>query len=155
VRAGIGFDVHVFDASRPLILGGVPIPDSPGLAGHSDADVVCHAIADAVLGAAALGDIGEHFPDTDATWKDASSIDLLRHVAGRIEERSLSVSSVDAVVLLEAPKIAPYRDEMRANIAGALGIDVDLVNVKASTTEKLGTVGRGEGAACMAIVLLS
>jgi 2-C-methyl-D-erythritol 2,4-cyclodiphosphate synthase len=155
VRAGIGFDVHVFDAARPLILGGVPIPDSPGLAGHSDADVVCHAIADAVLGAAALGDIGEHFPDSDPTWKDASSIDLLRHVAGRIEERSLSVSSVDAVVLLEAPKIAQYRDEMRANIAGALGIDVDFVNVKASTTEKLGTVGRGEGAACMAIVLLS
>ncbi|MEX2393237.1 MAG: 2-C-methyl-D-erythritol 2,4-cyclodiphosphate synthase [Actinomycetota bacterium] len=155
MRAGIGFDVHAFDASRPLILGGVTIPGAPGLAGHSDADVISHAIADAILGAAGLGDIGEHFPDSDPRWKDASSIDLLKVVADLVAARSMSVASIDAVVLLEEPKIAPYKHEMRSNIAAALGADPDLVSVKATTTEKLGTVGRGEGAACMAVALLT
>jgi 2-C-methyl-D-erythritol 2,4-cyclodiphosphate synthase len=154
VRSGIGFDVHRFDESRPLVLGGVVVPSVAGLAGHSDADVLCHAIADAVLGAAAMGDIGEHFPDDDPAYKDSSSIDLLRRVVTLVEGLQLVVASVDAVVLLEAPKLAPYRDEMRSNIAGALGVDVGRVSVKATTTEGLGTVGRGEGAACMAVVVL-
>jgi 2-C-methyl-D-erythritol 2,4-cyclodiphosphate synthase len=151
VRAGIGFDVHRFDPSRRLILGGVTIPDSDGLAGHSDADVLSHAVADAVLGAARLGDIGEHFPDSDEQWRGASSIDLLAHVAAMLTGR---VVSIDATVLIERPKLAPYREEMCRNIAEALGIAPEAVNVKASTTEGLGTVGRGEGAACMAIALI-
>ena len=155
MRAGIGFDVHAFDASRPLVLGGITIPDEPGLAGHSDADVVCHAIADAVLGGANLGDLGSHFPDSDAAWKDASSLDLLARVAALIEEAGYSVDSIDATVLLEAPKLAKYREEMCANVAGALGVPAGRVSVKATTTEGLGTVGRREGAACMAVALLS
>lgn len=154
MKVGLGFDVHAFDNSRPLVLGGVAVPDAPGLAGHSDADVVVHAVADAILGAAALGDIGEHFPDSDDRWKDASSIDLLGHVAKMVAKDGLVVASVDAVLLLEAPKIAPYRDQMRANIAEALQVDRSTVSVKATTTEGLGTVGRGEGAACMAVALL-
>ena len=154
MRTGIGFDVHRFDESRPLIIGGVTIEGGPGLAGHSDADVVCHAIADAVLGAASLEDIGAHFPDSDPQWKGASSIDLLKAVADMVHAKGLVVSSVDAVVLLEAPKIAEYRTEMRVNIALALQMDAERVNVKATTTEGLGTVGRGEGAACMAVALL-
>jgi 2-C-methyl-D-erythritol 2,4-cyclodiphosphate synthase len=154
VRAGIGFDVHRFDPSRPLVLGGVEIPEGPGLAGHSDADVLCHAIADAALGAAALGDIGRHFPDTDPQWKDASSLDLLRRVGTMLTEAGFGVSSVDATLLLEAPKVARYADEMRSNIARSLEVDSGLVNVKATTTEGLGTVGRGEGAACMSVVVL-
>ena len=154
MRVGIGFDVHRFDEARPLVLGGVTFPGGPGLAGHSDADVVCHAIADALLGAAALGDIGTHFPDTDPRWKDASSIDLLEQVAALVAKAGLSVVSVDATVLLEAPKIAPQRDEMRERISAALGVDVGAVSVKATTTEGLGTVGRGEGVACMAVASL-
>lgn len=155
MRAGIGFDVHAFDSSRPLVLGGVTIPGEPGLAGHSDADVVCHAIADAVLGGSNLGDLGSHFPDSDAVWKDASSLDLLARVAALIEEAGYSVDSVDATVLLEAPKLAPLRDEMCANIAGALGVPAGRVSLKATTTEGLGVIGRREGAACMAVALLS
>ncbi len=154
MRVGIGFDVHRFDESRPLILGGVTIPHALGLAGHSDADVLSHAIADAVLGAAALGDIGEHFPDTDSAFEGASSIDLLARVGHLLSDRGLRVENVDAVVLLEAPKIAPHRDQMRTNIAAALRVDIDRVSVKATTTEGLGTVGRGEGAACLATALL-
>ena len=154
MRVGIGFDVHAFDATRPLILGGVEIPDAPGLAGHSDADVVCHAIADALLGAAALGDIGEHFPPSDDRWKDASSIDLLTRVRDLVVDRGYEISNVDATLLLEAPKVAPHRAQMTKNIAAALGLDVDRVSVKATTTEGLGTVGRGEGAACMAVAAL-
>jgi 2-C-methyl-D-erythritol 2,4-cyclodiphosphate synthase len=154
VRVGIGFDVHRFDESRPLVIGGVTIPDGPGLAGHSDADILAHAVADAMLGAANLGDLGSHFPDADGRWKDASSIDLIRQVAEMVNEQGLTVASVDASLLLEAPKIAPFRDEMRWNVAAALGVDIDRVSVKATTTEGLGTVGRGEGAACMAVALL-
>jgi 2-C-methyl-D-erythritol 2,4-cyclodiphosphate synthase len=151
VRAGIGFDVHRFDPSRRLILGGVTIPDAPGLAGHSDADVLTHAVADAVLGAAGLGDLGEHFPDSDEQWRGISSIDLLERVAAMLGGR---VISIDATVLLEAPKLAAFRDEMRTNLAAALGMSPEAVSVKASTTDGLGTVGRGEGAACMAVALI-
>jgi 2-C-methyl-D-erythritol 2,4-cyclodiphosphate synthase len=154
VRVGIGFDVHRFDESRPLVLGGVTIPGGPGLAGHSDADVLSHAVADAILGASNLGDLGSHFPDSDDRWKGASSIDILRQVGEMANEHGLSVSSVDATLLLESPKVAPHRDEMRWNVAEALGVDVDRVSVKATTTEGLGTIGRGEGAACMAVALL-
>jgi len=154
MRAGIGFDVHAFDPSRPLVLGGVAIPDAPGLSGHSDADVLCHAIADALLGAAALGDIGEHFPDTDDRWKNASSLDILRDVMSKVSGRGYAIGSIDATVLIEAPKLAPYRSEIRAALSGALGVDAERVNVKATTTEGLGPVGRGEGAACMAVALL-
>lgn len=155
IRAGIGFDVHRFDPSRPLVLGGVTIPGGPGLAGHSDADVLSHAVADACLGAAALGDIGTHFPDTDLRWKDADSIELLRRVAGLLAEHGFAVTSVDATLLLEAPKIGPHTVRMRENMAAALGIDAGAVGVKATTAEGLGTVGRGEGAACMAVALVS
>lgn len=154
MRAGIGFDVHRFDPQRPLILGGVRIPDGPGLGGHSDADVICHAVADAVLGAAGLGDIGTHFPDSDPRWKDTAGTDLLRRVASLVAEVGYKVFSVDATVLLEAPRVAPYVAEMRAHIAGALGVGPGDVNVKATTTEGLGTVGRKEGAACMAVASL-
>lgn len=155
MRVGIGSDVHRFVGDRPLVLGGVRIQDAPGLAGHSDADVLCHAVADAVLGAAGLGDIGAHFPDSDPAWKDASSLDLLARVAEMIGARSLRVVNVDATVLLEAPRLAGHRDDMRANLATALAIDVDVVSVKASTTEGLGLIGSGEGAACMAVALLA
>jgi 2-C-methyl-D-erythritol 2,4-cyclodiphosphate synthase len=154
VRVGIGFDVHRFDTSRPLILGGVRVPDAPGLAGHSDADVLCHAIADAVLGAASLGDIGEHFPPGAPEWKDASSIALLERVGEMVREAGRRVTSVDAVVLLESPKIAALRSEMKENVGRALAIDAGCVGVKATTTEGLGSVGRGEGAACMAVALV-
>ena len=154
MRVGIGFDVHAFDAGRPLVLGGVTIPESPGLAGHSDADVVCHAIADALLGAAGLGDIGTHFPDTDERWKGVSSLEFLRAIAAKLAERGCRISSVDATVLIEEPKLAPHRDAMRRRIAEVLAVEPDRLNVKATTTEGLGTVGRGEGAACMAIALL-
>jgi 2-C-methyl-D-erythritol 2,4-cyclodiphosphate synthase len=154
LRAGIGFDVHAFDESRPLVLGGVTIPGARGLAGHSDADVVCHAVADAMLGAAALGDIGDHFPPDDPEWKDASSLVLLGRVAGMTRSAGYTVASLDAVVLLESPKIAAFKNEMRANIAGAAGADPGCVGVKATTTEGLGLIGRGEGAACMAVALL-
>ena len=154
MRAGIGFDVHPFDADRPLVLGGVTIDGSPGLSGHSDADVVCHAVADALLGAANLGDLGQHFPDSDAGWKDASSIDLLGHVVKLVAEAGFQIESIDATVLLEDPKIAAHREQMCARIAGALGVLPARVSIKATTTEGLGTVGRGEGAACMAVALI-
>ncbi len=154
MRAGIGFDVHAFAEGRELVLGGVTIPGGPGLAGHSDADVVCHAIADALLGAAAFGDLGSHFPDTDERWKDASSIELLRLVVRKVYAAKFTISSVDATVLIEEPKLAPFRVRMRECIAQAVGIGRERVSVKATTTEGLGTVGRGEGAACMAVVLL-
>lgn len=155
MRAGIGFDVHPFDPDRPLVVGGVTIEGAPGLRGHSDADVLCHAVADALLGAAALGDLGSHFPDTDPTWRDASSIDLLKHVRELLGREGYVVASVDATVLCESPSIAPFRDEMRTNLAAALGIGDERVSVKATRTEGLGTIGRREGAACMAVVLVS
>ncbi len=146
--------MHRFDDDRPLVLGGVTIEGARGLAGHSDADVICHAVADAVLGATGLGDIGEHFLPGSAEWKDASSLLLLRRVGEMSGAAGYRVTSVDAVLLLESPKIASFRDEMRRNIGTALVIEPDVVGVKATTTDGLGTVGRGEGAACIAVALV-
>ncbi len=155
IRIGNGFDVHAFAAGRPLVIGGVTIPHDRGLAGHSDADVLLHAIADAILGALALGDLGRHFPDTDPQWKGVDSRALLRHVAGLASARSYVVGNVDATVIAQAPKIAPHVASMRANIAADLGCEVDGVSVKATTTERLGFTGRGEGIAALATVLLT
>lgn len=154
VRVGLGLDVHRFAPRRPLLLGGVLIPRAPGLAGHSDADVLLHAVCDALLGAAALGDIGTHFPDTDPAWSGASSLDLLRRSAALVAAAGYRPLQVDAVVAAERPRIAPYRDAMRGNIAAALGIPVADVGVKATTTEGLGFTGRGEGIAAQAVCLV-
>jgi 2-C-methyl-D-erythritol 4-phosphate cytidylyltransferase / 2-C-methyl-D-erythritol 2,4-cyclodiphosphate synthase len=153
-RAGIGYDLHRLVEGRPLILGGVTIPFGKGLLGHSDADALCHAMTDAVLGAAGAGDIGRHFPDTDAAWKDASSLDLLQRAAAIIRGLGLEVGNVDASVIAERPTLAPYVDAMRANIAAALGIAVDRVSVKGKTNEGVGELGRGEAIAVHAIALL-
>jgi 2-C-methyl-D-erythritol 2,4-cyclodiphosphate synthase len=154
VRTGLGIDTHAFAPGRPLILGGVDIPHEEGLAGHSDADVLTHAVIDALLGAAALGDIGQHFPDTDPRFEDADSLELLRTVVVYLDERGWEIGNVDATVVLERPKLAPYRDAIRASLATALGLPEDAVNVKATTGEGMGFVGRGEGAAAMAIATL-
>ena len=146
-RTGIGIDTHPFAAGRRLVLGGVDIPCEQGLAGHSDADVLAHAITDALLGAAGLGDIGQHFPDTDERWRGADSMALLRHVVGLLGERGLAVGHVDATVVIERPRLAPHREAIRASLAGVLGS----VNVKATTGEGMGFVGRGEGIAALAI----
>jgi 2-C-methyl-D-erythritol 2,4-cyclodiphosphate synthase len=151
---GFGYDSHRLAGGRPLILGGVEIAAELGLDGHSDADVLTHAVIDAVLGAAGLGDIGQHFPDTDERWRDADSIELLRAVVEMIEERSLEIVNVDCTVVLEQPKLAPHRQAIRERLAQALGIEAERVNVKASTGEKIGFVGRGEGAAAMAVASL-
>ena len=153
-RIGTGFDVHALVAGRPLVLGGVTVPFERGLAGHSDADVLLHAIADALLGALALGDIGRHFPDTDPRYRDADSRVLLRHVAGLVANAGYAVGNVDATIVAQAPRLAPHVDAMRANIAGDLGCDVGRVSVKATTTEQLGFTGRSEGIAAMAVALL-
>ncbi len=155
MRVGQGFDVHALVPGRPLILGGVRIPHGKGLEGHSDADALIHAICDACLGAAGLGDIGHHFPDTDAQYKNIDSRLLLRKVYASLQERGWQVVNVDATVIAQAPKLAPYREAMRANIANDLKIAVDHVNVKATTTERLGLIGREEGIAAQAVVLLS
>jgi len=154
VRTGLGIDTHALAAGRPLILGGVDIPHEEGLAGYSDADVLTHAVIDALLGAAALGDIGQHFPDTDPRFKDADSLELLRTVVAYVGERGWAIGNVDATVVLERPKLAPYRDAIRASLAAALGLPEDAVNVKATTGEGMGFVGRGEGAAALAVATL-
>ena len=154
MRVGFGYDVHRFAEGRPLVLGGVHIPHERGLEGHSDADVLLHAIADAVLGALALGDIGSHFPDTDDRWKGADSVRLLEAVAGMASDRGWIVGNVDATLVMEAPKIRPFVDAMRIRIAGALGVDESCVSIKATTSEKMGFVGSGEGAAAYAVALL-
>lgn len=154
VRIGQGCDVHALVAGRRLVLGGVDIPYHRGLEGHSDADVLIHAICDALLGACALGDIGMHFPDSDARWKDADSRALLRHVAGLVGAQRYAVGNVDATIIAQAPRIAPHLAEMRANIAADLGCATADVSVKATTTERLGFAGRGEGIAAMAVALL-
>jgi 2-C-methyl-D-erythritol 2,4-cyclodiphosphate synthase len=154
VRTGLGIDTHAFADDRPLILGGVDIPHAQGLAGHSDADVLTHAVIDALLGAAALGDIGQHFPDTDPRFAGADSLDLLRAVVTDLGERGFAIGNVDATVVLERPKLAPYRDAIRDSLAGALGLAADAVNVKATTGERMGFVGRGEGAAALAVATL-
>ncbi|WP_232199138.1 2-C-methyl-D-erythritol 2,4-cyclodiphosphate synthase [Thermosinus carboxydivorans] len=151
MRVGIGYDVHRLVVGRKLILGGVEIPYEYGLEGHSDADVLLHAIKDALLGAAALGDIGRHFPDTDPRYKGASSLKLLARVKEILAENGYETGNVDATVIAQKPKLAPYIAQMNANIARVLGIDVDRVNVKATTTEGLGFAGRGEGIAAQAV----
>jgi 2-C-methyl-D-erythritol 2,4-cyclodiphosphate synthase len=153
-RIGNGFDVHALVAGRPLIVGGVTIPFARGLEGHSDADVLLHAIADALLGAAALGDIGMHFPDSDARWRDADSRDLLRHVHGLVSVQGYEVANVDATVIAQAPRMAPFVAAMRANIAADLACAAEAVSVKATTTDRLGFTGRGEGIAALASALL-
>ncbi|MBU2640243.1 MAG: 2-C-methyl-D-erythritol 2,4-cyclodiphosphate synthase [Gammaproteobacteria bacterium] len=154
LRIGHGFDVHAFAANRRLIIGGVDIPHEQGLAGHSDADVLLHAICDALLGAAGLGDIGRHFPDTDAEFSGIDSRILLRRVAGQLQQRRWRVGNVDATIIAQAPKMAPHIARMTAHIADDLGVAIDRVNVKATTTEKLGFTGRGEGIAAEAVCLI-
>lgn len=154
MRIGQGFDVHAFAENRKLIIGGVEIPHDRGLLGHSDADVLLHAICDALLGAAALGDIGRHFPDTDAQYKNIDSRELMRDVMAKIRSLGWAVGNVDATIIAQAPKMAPHIPAMAQNIAADLGVALDQVNVKATTTEKLGFTGRGEGIAAQAICLL-
>lgn len=154
MRVGHGFDVHALVAGRPLIIGGVTIPFERGLAGHSDADVLLHAVADALLGAAGLGDIGGHFPDTDAAYLNADSRVLLRRVFELLADR-WTIVNIDATVIAEAPRLAPYKAEMAENIAADLQIAPSQVNVKAKTTERLGFTGRGEGIAAGAVVLIA
>ena len=154
-RVGIGYDSHRFTAGRPLILGGVTIPHAQGLAGHSDADAVAHALTDAILGAAGAGNIGQLFPDTDPQWKDANSIELLKGAAAIVRAAGYSVANVDAVIVAERPKIAPHVPAMRANLAQALGIHVAAVSVKGKTNEKVDALGRNEAIAVHAVALLS
>lgn len=154
MRIGIGYDVHKLVENRDLILGGVKIPYEKGLLGHSDADVLAHAVMDALLGAAALGDIGKHFPDTDSAFKGASSIELMKEVAVILKDHGYKVGNIDATVIAQAPKLAPHITDMRKNMARALEIDVDRLSVKATTTEKLGFAGRGEGIAAEAAALI-
>jgi 2-C-methyl-D-erythritol 2,4-cyclodiphosphate synthase len=153
-RSGIGYDCHRFAPERRLVLGGVEIDHQLGLEGHSDADVLTHAIIDALLGAAALGDIGQHFPDTDETYRDADSLELLRRAVSLVAEAGLQVVNVDATVVLEAPAVGPHRDAIRSSLAGALGVDSGAVNVKATRGEGMGFVGRGEGAAALAVAVV-
>ena len=150
-RTGMGFDVHAFAGDGPILLGGIEIPHDRGLAGHSDADVALHAITDALLGAAGLGDIGQHFPPSDARWKGADSAMFLAHATGLLRERGAVIDHVDCTIVAEAPKVAPYRDAMRARIAQIAGLRVDQVSVKATTTEGLGFAGRREGIAAQAV----
>lgn len=154
IRIGHGYDVHAFAENRKCIIGGVDIPYEKGLLGHSDADVLLHAIADSLLGAAALGDIGKHFPDTDPAYKGADSLVLLRNVVSLIQSKGYSVNNIDATVIAQAPKMAPFIEQMRVNIASALGISVDCVNVKATTEEKLGFTGRKEGISAHCVCLI-
>jgi 2-C-methyl-D-erythritol 2,4-cyclodiphosphate synthase len=154
MRFGIGYDIHRMVVNRKLILGGVEIPFVKGLSGHSDADVLCHALADALLGAAALGDIGKHFPDTDPRFKDISSLVLLKHVAELLRGNNFEIVNVDSTLILQQPKIGPYVKRMRENIAQALSIRIDCVSVKATTSEELGFVGTGDGAAAHAVASL-
>lgn len=155
MRVGMGYDVHRLTEDRELIIGGVKIPYEKGLLGHSDADVLLHAIMDAMLGAAALGDIGSHFPDTDERFKDADSMELLRCVGDMIEEEHYIIENIDATIIAQKPKMRPYIEQMRKNIAGALGIDITQVNVKATTEEGLGFTGSGEGISSQAVCMLS
>ena len=154
MRIGQGFDVHALTAGRKLIIGGVTIPYERGLLGHSDADVLLHAICDALIGAVGLGDIGTHFPDTDPRYKGADSRVLLRDVMGLLREQGYHVINVDSTVIAQAPRLTPHIAGMRANIAADLGLAVDCVNVKAKTAEKLGALGRGEGISAQAVVLI-
>ena len=153
MRIGHGFDVHAFDDDRPLMLGGVHIEGSPGLSGHSDADVVAHALADALLGAAAAGDLGQSFPATPE-WRDAPGAKILEAAARQVGALGWRIGNVDVTIVAEAPKLAPHREAMRLSVARALGLDVMAVSIKATTTDGLGFTGRGEGIACYAVALL-
>lgn len=154
MRIGMGYDVHRLTEGRKLILGGVEIPYEKGLLGHSDADVLIHAVMDALLGAAALGDIGKHFPDTDEKYRGISSMVLLRRVAKLLEKKCLVIENIDATVIAQRPKLLPYMEQMRSNIAEALGLETDQVNIKATTEEGLGFTGSGEGISAQAVCLL-
>ena len=154
MRVGMGYDVHKLVEDRDLIIGGVKIPYEKGLLGHSDADVLLHAIMDALLGAAALGDIGKHFPDTDPAYKGISSIELLKHVGNLLDEKGFVVENIDATIIAQKPKMRPYIEQMEANIAAALCIEQDRINVKATTEEGLGFTGSGEGISSQAICML-
>lgn len=154
MRVGIGYDVHRLEKERELILGGVKIPYEKGLLGHSDADVLLHAIMDALLGAAALGDIGKHFPDTDPKYKGISSLRLLEYVGGLIEEQLYVIGNIDGTIIAQRPKMAPYIQQMRANVADTLHLDISQVNIKATTEEGLGFSGRGEGISAQAVACL-
>jgi 2-C-methyl-D-erythritol 2,4-cyclodiphosphate synthase len=155
-RSGIGWDSHRLEAGRPLVVGGVRIPDAErGLAGHSDADVLTHAVIDALLGAAGLGDIGMHFPDTHERWRGADSIELLRAVIAMLRDAGVAPVNVDATVICESPRLSPYRGEMRASLASAVGLPAGAVNVKFTTAERMGFVGRGEGVAALAIATVA
>ena len=155
MRIGQGYDVHRLTEGRPLIIGGVTIPYEKGLLGHSDADVLVHAVMDALLGAAALGDIGAHFPDTDERYKGADSMKLLAEVRDMLSDKMYFIQNIDATIIAQAPKMRPYIDRMRENIADTLGIDQDQVNIKATTEEHLGFTGRGEGISASAVCLLA
>lgn len=154
LRIGLGYDVHKLVEGRKLIIGGVEIPHDKGLLGHSDADVLLHAIMDALLGALGLGDIGRHFPDTSEEFKDIDSRVLLREVAAKVEEEGYKVNNIDSVIIAQAPKMLPHIEKMKANIVEDLAIEIDRINIKASTTERLGFEGRKEGISTQAIVLL-
>jgi 2-C-methyl-D-erythritol 2,4-cyclodiphosphate synthase len=154
VRVGIGYDVHRLVAGRPLLLGGVQIESELGLDGHSDADVALHAIMDALLGAAALGDIGQHFPPSDERWRGADSLDLLRRVVALLAERGYRAGNVDLTIVAERPRVGPHAALMRERIAAALGLTADGVSVKATTNERIGFVGRGEGIAALAVATI-
>jgi 2-C-methyl-D-erythritol 2,4-cyclodiphosphate synthase len=154
IATGIGWDVHRLVPDRPLILGGVRVESELGLEGHSDADVLTHAVLDALLGAIGAGDIGEHFPDTDERWRGADSLELLRHVDALLAERGAAVVNVDATVMLERPKLLEHKPAMRANLADALGLHLERVNVKATRGEGMGFIGRVEGAAALAIATI-
>lgn len=154
MRIGMGYDVHKLVEGRKLILGGVEIPYEKGLLGHSDADVLLHAIMDALLGASALGDIGKHFPDTDPAYKGICSLKLLEHVAGLLEEHRFVIENIDATIIAQKPKMRPYIDRMRENIAAALQVELDQINVKATTEEGLGFTGSGEGISSQAVCML-
>lgn len=154
MRVGMGYDVHRLVEGRKLILGGVDIPYEKGLLGHSDADVLIHAIMDALLGAAALGDIGKHFPDTDERYKGISSVKLLEHVGALLEEKNFIIENIDATIIAQRPKMLPHMENMKKNIAGALKLDLDRLNIKATTEEGLGFTGNGEGISAQAICLL-
>jgi 2-C-methyl-D-erythritol 2,4-cyclodiphosphate synthase len=151
IQTGLGYDCHTFAGGRRLVLGGVVVPFELGLAGHSDADVLTHAVIDALLGAAALGDIGEHFPDTDERYRDADSLELLRRAVAMLGEAGFAVQHVDATVVIERPRLAEFREAMRESLAAALGLRVENVSVKATRGEGMGFVGRGEGAAALAV----
>jgi 2-C-methyl-D-erythritol 2,4-cyclodiphosphate synthase len=153
-RVGLGYDIHRLVAGRKLILGGIEIPFEKGLLGHSDADVLLHAACDALLGAAGMGDIGEHFPDTDPQYKDACSIDLLNTTYRLVRQRGLSLVNLDATVFAQAPKLSPFKTQMAMRMADCLGVDYSRINIKATTTEGLGNIGQGAGIAAMCVVLL-